>query len=233
MYAEKFCYLCSMEKLIKNFWIAVLSMAWAQNVGIGTAAPSERLHVNGNLRVDGALMPNGDAGTTGQVLTSQGPGMPPIWTTLATGGAIQVYQASTSATVNLPQNGTVTPIIGPLSLSLNAGQKVLLLASGHARNWPSDGYAFAHLRIRVNGNDLPGGVGGTNLTTDYRYTGGEDHRTWVHAWAISAVYAAPSAGTYDFTLVGWVNTGMSSAGMYVGGPGGVQPAASLIALVLP
>lgn len=222
-----------MQRLNQNFWLAILTLGWAQNVGIGTALPSERLHVAGNLRFDGALMPNGNAGTTGQVLTSQGPSNPPIWTTLANGSAPQIYEAYTTATVNLPSSGDVTTIIGPLSVSLNAGQKVLLLASGHARNWPSDGYSFAFLRIRVNSNDLPNGVGGTNLMTDYRSTGGQDHRTWVHSWAISAMYTAPSSGTYDFTLVGWVNTGFSSAGMYIGGGGGFQPAATLIAIVFP
>jgi hypothetical protein len=49
------------------------------NVGIGTTAPAERLHVEGNIRFSGALMPGGNAGTTGQVLVSQGPGVAPNW----------------------------------------------------------------------------------------------------------------------------------------------------------
>jgi hypothetical protein len=62
--------------------VFVTGMVFAQNVGIGTAMPTERLHVSGNLRFDGALMPNGDAGTTGQILVSQGPGTPPQWQTI-------------------------------------------------------------------------------------------------------------------------------------------------------
>ncbi|MGC8958065.1 MAG: tail fiber domain-containing protein, partial [Candidatus Kapaibacteriota bacterium] len=49
------------------------------NVGIGTNNPNELLDVNGNISFTGALMPNGNAGTSGQVLISQGAGSPPIW----------------------------------------------------------------------------------------------------------------------------------------------------------
>ena len=49
------------------------------NVGIGTTAPAERLHVEGNIQFSGALMPAGNAGTTGQVLVSQGAGNAPQW----------------------------------------------------------------------------------------------------------------------------------------------------------
>ncbi len=55
------------------------AFVYAQNVGIGIATPTERLHVAGNLRFDGALMPNNLPGTAGQVLVSQGPNVPPIW----------------------------------------------------------------------------------------------------------------------------------------------------------
>jgi len=49
------------------------------NVGIGTVTPTQRLHVVGNVQFSGALMPGGNAGTTGQVLVSQGAGNAPQW----------------------------------------------------------------------------------------------------------------------------------------------------------
>jgi len=49
------------------------------DVGIGLAAPSQRLHVNGNLRLNGAFMPGNNAGTVGQVLLSNGAGNNPTW----------------------------------------------------------------------------------------------------------------------------------------------------------
>ncbi len=66
---------------MKTFWrlplLGVLGLA--QNVGIGTATPTERLHVAGNLRFDGALMPNNFPGAVGNLLLSQGAGTPPLW----------------------------------------------------------------------------------------------------------------------------------------------------------
>ncbi len=54
----------------------------AQNVGIGTTNPTEKLHVRGNLRVDSALMPGNNPGKVGQVLVSQGPNQAPKWDSL-------------------------------------------------------------------------------------------------------------------------------------------------------
>ena len=52
------------------------------NVGIGTTAPTQRLHVEGNFRFSGAFMPNNNSGTNGQVLVSHGAGAPPTWDNL-------------------------------------------------------------------------------------------------------------------------------------------------------
>lgn len=44
------------------------------NVGIGTAAATEKLDVNGNIKTTGEIMPAGNAGQVNQVLTSNGNG---------------------------------------------------------------------------------------------------------------------------------------------------------------
>ena len=49
------------------------------NLGIGTTSPSQKLDVNGNLRLSGAFMPNNTAGTAGHFLVSAGAGVAPIW----------------------------------------------------------------------------------------------------------------------------------------------------------
>jgi hypothetical protein len=51
----------------------------AQNVGIGTSNPTEKLHVAGNLRLDNAFMPGNQAGAVGNILLSQGAGTAPVW----------------------------------------------------------------------------------------------------------------------------------------------------------
>jgi len=69
----------SLFLLIAAQGILILGSVSAQNVGIGTASPSEKLDVLGNLKFSGALMPNNNAGTAGRILMSQGAGVPPIW----------------------------------------------------------------------------------------------------------------------------------------------------------
>jgi len=44
----------------------------AQNVGIETNAPTQRLHVTGNLHLDNTFMPGNQAGAVGNILLSQG-----------------------------------------------------------------------------------------------------------------------------------------------------------------
>ena len=49
------------------------------NVGIGNAAPTQKLDITGNLKLSGAFMPNNNAGTAGYFLVSSGAGAAPIW----------------------------------------------------------------------------------------------------------------------------------------------------------
>ncbi|GIW57698.1 MAG: hypothetical protein KatS3mg083_643 [Candidatus Dojkabacteria bacterium] len=51
-------------------------------LGLNNTSPTEQLDVTGNVKFSGALMPGGSAGTSGQVLTSQGAGSAPTWTTI-------------------------------------------------------------------------------------------------------------------------------------------------------
>jgi hypothetical protein len=60
----------------------------AQNVGIGTNNPTERLHVAGNLRLDNAFMPGNQPGAVGNILLSRGAGLAPIWLANGPAGSI-------------------------------------------------------------------------------------------------------------------------------------------------
>jgi hypothetical protein len=78
---------------IAFIFLVQINIAQGQNVGIGTATPMEKLHINGNIQVDGlasadtnVVLSNFDgklinlnAGNAGEVLTSQGAGRAPIW----------------------------------------------------------------------------------------------------------------------------------------------------------
>jgi hypothetical protein len=72
-------FILSLFLLIALQGILVCTYSSAQNVGIGTATPSEKLDVLGNLKFSGALMPNNNAGTVGRLLQSAGVGVPPTW----------------------------------------------------------------------------------------------------------------------------------------------------------
>lgn len=61
----------------------VVQITSGGNVGINNNNPSSMLDVGGAIEFNGALLPNNLAGTSGQVLTSQGTGAAPIWSTLS------------------------------------------------------------------------------------------------------------------------------------------------------
>jgi len=67
---------------------ALMSGLATQNVGIGTNAPTQRLHVAGNLRLDNAFMPGNQAGAVGNILLSRGAGVAPVWLPNGAAGTI-------------------------------------------------------------------------------------------------------------------------------------------------
>ncbi len=53
-----------------------------KNIGLGgQTAPSSTLDVAGDIEFSGALLPNNLPGTSGDILSSAGPGLPPVWIT--------------------------------------------------------------------------------------------------------------------------------------------------------
>ena len=74
------------KNLVLAFTVIGFTTLNAQNVGVGTLTPTERLDVAGNIRTTGELRPNGVAGQAGQVLTSTGSGTM-LWSPVATSNA--------------------------------------------------------------------------------------------------------------------------------------------------
>ena len=70
-----------MKRLIVLACLTFSMSVDAQNVGIGTTTPTEKLDINGNIKISGNINMNGNTGISGQVLTSQGSNSP-IWTTI-------------------------------------------------------------------------------------------------------------------------------------------------------
>ncbi|WP_047097491.1 hypothetical protein [Chryseobacterium lactis] len=77
-----------MKKIIYSCVAGFLSFYANAQVGIGTSKPKTTLDVNGKttlrkeLRVGGTSTDVGKAGLNGQVLVSQGEGLPPVWKSL-------------------------------------------------------------------------------------------------------------------------------------------------------
>lgn len=68
----KFNFIFTKPKIV-TFSLAFLLFALnAQNVGIGTSKPTEKLDVNGNINLSGNLLINGTSGLPGQVLAMDG-----------------------------------------------------------------------------------------------------------------------------------------------------------------
>ncbi|MES2836115.1 MAG: tail fiber domain-containing protein [Bacteroidota bacterium] len=109
------------------------------NVGIGNSTPAEKLDVIGNISFSGAIMPNGLAGSVGQVLVSNGTGMSPTWEPISTdfwglNGNVGTNsssnfigttdeQAFTIRTNNIPRTRITTK--GQIEV-LNTGQSVFI-----------------------------------------------------------------------------------------------------------
>lgn len=112
------------------------------NVGIGTQTPQKLLHVNGALQVTneinvgGNATTAGSAGTTGQILTSNGAGAAPTWKTLNTSSgtisSANYVQGTTALAIN---QGTVADVPGvTITLTVPAGvtQTFLFTVLGYA-----------------------------------------------------------------------------------------------------
>lgn len=140
------------------------------NVGIGTSAPTEALHVVGNLRFSGALLPNNDAGTAGQVLISAGPGLVPTWGTVGAAlinntGTRNLFAGSSVSTAS-----TDNAIFGSSAGSANTGPYNVIVGTYAARLKTTGslntivGWAAGE-NSSANGNTFIGAEAGRAATT--------------------------------------------------------------------
>jgi hypothetical protein len=113
--------------------------------------PNEGISLSGGMNISGQLRVNGSVGTSGQVLTTNGPGFPPAWTTVSGGGGssywtqsgTNVYYVSgfvgigtTSPSYNLDVTGDIN-FTGELSVNGSVGSAGQVLTSGGAGSVPT------------------------------------------------------------------------------------------------
>lgn len=124
------------------------------NVGIGTSTPNEKLDVDGGIWFTGALRPNGVGGNSGEVLTSNGPGLAPTWSTVngLSGGSVNYIPKWTSSTSLSPtsllyDNGSSVGVKTTLPQSTmhvheTGGLLQLRLTNANTGGTSSDGFAM-------------------------------------------------------------------------------------------
>lgn len=130
------------------------------SIGINNINPTEKLDVVGNIRFSGALLPNNISGTSGQVLTSAGPGNVPTWTTITTTppATINFVDSESPAGTKNSTNVTFTLANTPTAGSLHLYFRGLRLKL-------TDDYTLSGTTITmVTAPDL-----GDALLADYRY----------------------------------------------------------------
>lgn len=106
-------------KITFLFGILFFPLVFNAQMGVNTATPQKTLHVNGSLQVvkelnvGGSASTAGAAGTTGQILTSNGADAAPSWKTLnALSGTIsEAYYVQGTNEATIPE-GTVSDVPG-------------------------------------------------------------------------------------------------------------------------
>ncbi len=153
-------------------------------LGIGNATPSEALHVTGNVRFSGALMPNNSAGTSGQYLQSAGAGAAPTWVTpsvitgTGTNGRVAIWSGTSTQTSDANFTYASTTLTLAKAVSINPA---LLIDK-----------------------DLS-----TTLGNPHLWLGGNAHNTSGGIYPIAFGYTATPGTTYAPGEIGFVTTDTS------------------------
>ncbi len=196
------------------------------NVGIGTAAPSEKLDIAGNVRFSGALMPNNLPGTSGQVLVSSGAGVAPVWQSPA--NVIQTYASATAVrtaiTVTHPTYTDVTNLT--VTFTLTKAAYVYIFSTGaletFSTNWGGSGCL---VRIDRNGTFIPNGTQVIDVNDSPGWAG------TILGWSITTTENLP-AGTYTYKVrAAKYNFDNFYAGGNTTAPAGFQNNGSLVVQV--
>ena len=177
------------------------------NVGIGTTNPAQKLDVAGNVQFSGALMPNALPGNTGQVLTSSGAGVAPIWTT-PYGSNIQFSKGTTDITIN----SSTFADMADMTLTFTPKHNTVFVNFSAAGDMDPSGakLAYAEFKLFKDGVAVPN-AGCITLCTDYDNSDGVA-TAWNAHFTMFPVTV--TAGTSTTIKVQWMRTGISPRTLY-------------------
>lgn len=165
---------------------AAFSISSIKNIGLDNPNPTQRLDVNGNVKFSGALMPNNNAGSSGQVLTSSGANTAPTWQTVATDN---LYTANGT----LSANRTVTQ-----------GANTLAFTGTSVNAFSVDGNTFS-----VDASNNRVGIGTASPTSKLEVDGAATNKTAFNAAAGTTIdfsksnlaYTTASAGSFTLNNI--------------------------------
>jgi hypothetical protein len=190
----------SKDLLLKTSNTERMRVSSAGNVGIGSSTPSQKLDVTGNIRFSGALMPNGSAGTSGQILVSKGSNTPPVWQSVSALTQAITLISSATVTQSYPSTSTITyKTITGLSQSITVPTggtyTVMCTAMGTAEKSSSTGSrVFAQYGYFVDGTQT-GGIQRVSIDDE------ESSQYARSGWAMSSTFVL-TAGTHTIEVKG-------------------------------
>jgi len=122
-------------------------------LGINTINPQNTLDVNGSLRINGALETGAGTGQAGEVLTSQGPNLPPIWQNLNNKNPeLERYFAFKTTAESIPSGSTGAIISLGASEKFDIGS-AFSPATGFA-SIPADSTGNFNARVTINAGTM-------------------------------------------------------------------------------